>query len=76
MGGPNYKKGRQYEYEVKKIFEKAGYKVMRSASSKGPYDLTAVKITSKYKKVTYLVCLAQCKLTTRKKPAYHRSTIN
>jgi len=36
----NYNRGRKYEYEVKKQFEKAGWRVFRCAGSK-PIDLIA-----------------------------------
>ena len=38
-----YKKGRQFEYVVKKKFEKRGYYVVRSAGSHGVFDLIAIK---------------------------------
>jgi Holliday junction resolvase len=38
-----YKKGRQFEYRVKKHFEKLGYYVKRSYASKGAEDLIAIK---------------------------------
>ena len=37
-----YKKGRLFEYKVKKEFEKRGYYVVRSAGSKGVFDLIAI----------------------------------
>lgn len=42
-GNRNYQVGRRAEYQVKKIFEDAGFNVSRSASSKGIWDLTALK---------------------------------
>lgn len=39
----NYKKGRRFEYRVKKHFEKLGYYVKRSYASKGAEDLNAQK---------------------------------
>jgi Holliday junction resolvase len=39
----NYKKGRAFEYRVKKHFEELGYYVIRSYASKGAQDLTAIK---------------------------------
>jgi Holliday junction resolvase len=38
-----YKKGRRFEYRVKKHFEKLGYYVIRQYASKGAQDLTAIK---------------------------------
>lgn len=38
-----YKRGRQFEYRVKKHFEKLGYYVKRSYASKGAEDLIAMK---------------------------------
>ena len=35
----NYKRGVKKEYDAIKILETAGYEVMRSAGSHGPYDL-------------------------------------
>jgi Holliday junction resolvase len=37
-----YKKGRQFEYRVKKHFEKLGYYVVRKYASKGAEDLIAI----------------------------------
>jgi len=56
----SYHKGRDYEYEVKRMFEEAGYEVTRSASSHGIWDLTCVRLTLKNKKVCF-VALVQCK---------------
>ena len=39
----NYIRGRQWEYYVKKHFEKLGYYVKRSYASKGAEDLIAIK---------------------------------
>ena len=36
-----YEKGRRFEYKVKKFYEHLGYYVIRSASSKGLFDLIA-----------------------------------
>jgi len=35
-------KGRRYENKVRKILESAGFLVIRSAASKGPFDLMAL----------------------------------
>lgn len=36
-----YIKGRRFENEARKMLEEAGWLVMRSAGSKGPFDLAA-----------------------------------
>lgn len=38
-----YKKGRRFEYKVKKELEEQGYYVIRSAGSRGVFDLIAIK---------------------------------
>lgn len=38
-----YRKGRAFEYRVKKLFEGKGYFVVRSAGSNGSVDLVAVR---------------------------------
>jgi|GEM_PF-906068 len=38
-----YKRGRAFEYRVKKHFEKQGYYVVRKYASKGAEDLIAIK---------------------------------
>lgn len=52
----NYNSGANFERKVKKHIENKGYYVMRSAGSKGSFDLFAVKKDSKEK-----VSLIQCK---------------
>jgi Holliday junction resolvase len=39
----SYVKGRRFENYVRKKLEKAGYIVARSAGSKGPFDLVALR---------------------------------
>jgi len=39
----SYKKGRRWEWKVKKQWEKEGFLVYRSAGSKGAADLIAIK---------------------------------
>lgn len=39
----NYKKGRAFEYRIKKKFEKQGYIVLRTSGSHGFADLIAVR---------------------------------
>jgi len=42
MPNRRYQKGRHYEYKTKKLWERAGYFVIRSAGSKSPVDLVAI----------------------------------
>jgi len=42
MPNRNYVNGRAFEYRVKNYLEKKGFFVVRSASSKGPFDLIAI----------------------------------
>ena len=39
----NYRKGRSYEYRIKKKLEKEGWLVIRSAGSHSLFDLIAIK---------------------------------
>jgi len=39
----SYKKGRRFEYKTKELFERLGFFVLRSAGSKSPVDLIAVR---------------------------------
>jgi len=41
-GNKSYRKGRYYENKIRKIFEKKGFYVVRSAASKGIWDLVAI----------------------------------
>lgn len=62
-------KGRHYEHDVKHMFEANGYIVTRAASSKGPWDLIAIKKTDDNTRIAFMVCV-QCKIkSTRKKPS-------
>lgn len=70
----NYIKGRGLEYEIKKLFEDAGYAVMRGSSSKGTFDtpegvvkpdLIATKATDQNTR-TVQVILLQCKIKGKK----------
>ena len=60
-------KGRNYEYEVMKIFKEKGYDVQRAAGSHSPFDLICVKYsenassTVKNKKICF-VAFVQCKI--------------
>lgn len=58
-----YKRGRAFEYRVKKHFEKNGYYVVRKYASKGAEDLIAIKKcwTLINKSVVAEVLLIQCK---------------
>jgi Holliday junction resolvase len=60
-----YKKGRQFEYRVKKHFEKLGYYVKRSYASKGAEDLIAIKSIDFSHDIKECICsevlLIQCK---------------
>lgn len=38
-----YHKGRRYEYKARKLLEQEGFEVVRSAASKGKWDLVAIK---------------------------------
>ena len=42
MPNKRYVKGRNFEYRVKRYFEAKGYFVVRSAGSKGVFDLIAI----------------------------------
>jgi Holliday junction resolvase len=60
----SYQKGRQFEYRVKKYFERLGYYVKRSYASKGAEDLIAIKsiYNDKISNVYFSeVLLIQCK---------------
>jgi Holliday junction resolvase len=37
----NYRRGRDAEYDLKRIFEQNGWRVVRAAGSRGPIDLVA-----------------------------------
>lgn len=56
----NYRHGVAVEYEVKKLFESAGWSVIRGAGSKGQWadfkpDLIATKVTGKSQKEVGIV---------------------
>lgn len=62
----NYSRGRGLEYEVKKLFEDAGWSVIRGSSSKGKFaDMKPDLIASKKRQntKTVLMVLCQAKLT-------------
>ena len=60
-------KGRRFEHEVRKLFEDAGYSVIRGAGSKGEFlsekvDLVASKETAQTDYTVYLTIVGvQCK---------------
>lgn len=58
----NYSRGRNFEYEVMKLCEKAGYTVFRTAGSHGIADVIAIrKIDYGDSKIVTEVLLIQCK---------------
>lgn len=59
MPNNNYRRGATFERKIKKQWEDDGYLVIRSAGSKGPVDLVAIKSTAVYE---VHVVLIQCKL--------------
>lgn len=56
-----YESGRAAEGLVRKIFQKEGWIVTRSAASKGPFDIIATKITPKNRYTIYYLVLMQVK---------------
>ena len=65
MPPTNYARGRAFEYELKKLFEDAGYSVMRGSGSKGEVfgektDLVATKVSRGTKKTAHMIII-QCK---------------
>lgn len=54
------RRGREWEWEVRKVYESLGYLVTRSAASQGKYDLIAINHQSKH------IILIQCKYGTHK----------
>ena len=66
MPPSKYHRGRNLEWEVRKLFEDAGWDVLRGAGSKGevagfPTDLIASKSSPRNDKTIYIV-LMQAKL--------------
>lgn len=66
----NVSVGRALEHEVRKLFEAAGWSLVRGASSKGKFDsvdgvvkpdLIASKVTSRKKREVQII-LMQCKV--------------
>lgn len=64
----NYRKGADYEREVRDLFEAAGYEVSRAAGSKGAmgWDLIARKRTGRTTREAWLQLFVQLKI--RKAP--------
>lgn len=59
MPNKNYIAGRRFEYKVKKLYEKAGYTVLRTSGSHGFADLVAVrKGTTPFNRIIIFI---QCK---------------
>ena len=59
----NYQRGRAFEYEVRKLFEAAGYSVLRGSGSKGSVfglktDLIAAKESRGTKRTAHMVICA------------------
>jgi Holliday junction resolvase len=57
----NYRRGRNLEYEVAKLFKDAGWTVTRAAGSHSPFDLIAIKRTLQQQKEVWFTVLMQCK---------------
>jgi len=65
----HYSRGRALEYDIRTLFERAGWSVIRGAGSKGEVDgmkadLVATKRSSKNLDTVWMVAF-QCKRTTR-----------
>ena len=70
----NYTAGRGLEYELKALFESAGWSVLRGSSSKGEVlefkaDLVASKYTDQLKRTAYMVLVQAKRQTIRGKNA-------
>lgn len=57
MANKNYIKGRNHEYTVKHLLEKAGYTVTRAAGSHSPFDLIATRTTDQSEYEVWLMQL-------------------
>ena len=55
MVNKNYLSGRRFEYKVKKLYEQAGYTVLRTSGSHGFADLVAVKNGAR-KQILFIQC--------------------
>lgn len=84
MVNKNYNRGRAFEYRVKKHLEGKGYFVVRSAGSKGAFDLVAITTGADedWEEYEVWVILIQCKYGTmpskkeRMKLAEYQQTFN
>jgi Holliday junction resolvase len=65
MPNKNYIKGRNFEYRIKKMYEKDGYLVFRTAGSHSPADLIAFPFPGT-KKPILIQCKASDKQTSTK----------
>lgn len=72
MPNKNYLRGRRLEWQVKKDYEAAGYKVMRTAGSHGDFDLIAVYEGSLLTGIVFI----QCKVVKKTTPGIVASLIN
>lgn len=54
MASTAYRRGRQFEYRCRKLFQELGYLVVRSPQSRSPFDLIAI--------APQRVLLVQCKI--------------
>ena len=64
MPNTNYQRGRNHEYYIKQKYEDLNFFVIRSAGSKGPVDLIAIKRgpwCSEYRVYIPIVIGIQCK---------------
>lgn len=69
MVNKNYVKGRAFEYQIKKLYDKKGFMVFRTAGSHSPADLIAFpKIVDWFrnKEFGYVPILIQCKNSQKK----------
>ena len=64
MSNKNYVRGRNFEYKIKKKYEKKGYIVFRTAGSHSVADLIAIPKLEKIDEWNPI--LIQCKATTKK----------
>lgn len=58
----NYQRGRDLEYELKRILTENGWTTMRSAGSHGMFDVVAIREGKKNRDTLWLL-MAQCKRT-------------
>lgn len=70
----NYRRGRRFEYRVKKYYEKLGYYVKRSYASKGAEDLLCVK-ANRLHNTGSDVLLIQCKTRKNRMSALEKDNL-